>query len=212
MAGIQYDKLINSKLQAKAVLDYVLRISSNPNECVIHINAVVNTLLYSPNTNDFEEALKEVGEILGFESSRPDKETAGKGPDNLWAIGNNKYLVIECKSGATSNLISKDQCNQLGGSVRWFDAEYGNGFSQTPIMIHITNTVHSLATAPHGTRIITPELLEKLKKQIRDFITAFAQSENWRDESKVSSLLLSYKLRGQDIVQEYTTAFSIERN
>lgn len=210
--GIQYDKLINSKEQAKSVLDYVLGISSSPNEFVIHINAVIDTLLYSPNTNDFEGALKEVGEILGFKSSRPDKETSGKGPDNLWAIGNSKYLVIECKSGATSDTISKDQCNQLGGSVRWFDAEYGNGYSQTPIMIHITNNVDSLATPPQDTRIITPDLLEKLKTQIRDFAIALAQGENWRDETKISSLLISYKLRGKDIVQEYTTAFIMKRN
>ncbi len=212
IGGIQYDKLINSKEQAKAVLDNALSISSNPNECVIHINSVLDKLLYSPNANDFEDALKEAGEILGFESSRPDKETSGKGPDNLWAIGNSKYLVIECKSGATSETISKDQCNQLGGSVRWFDAEYGNGFSRTPIMIHITNTVDSLATPPQDTRIITPELLDKFKKQIREFAIALAQSGNWRDEAKVSMLLSSYKLRGLDIVQEYTAAFVMERS
>ncbi len=209
--GIQYDKLIYRKEQANAVVGNALKISSNPNECIIHINAVVDMLMYSSNTNDFEGALEEVGEILGFESTRPDEETSGKGPDNLWAIGNNKYLVIECKSGATAETISKQQCNQLGGSVRWFDAEYGNGYSCTPILVHKTNIVDSLATPPQDTRIITPGLLEKLKKQIRDFAIALAQSENWRDKTKVSSLLKIYKLRGQDIVQEYTTAYVMEQ-
>lgn len=209
MDGIQYDKRINNTTQVKAVLDYLSKISSNPNECVIHMNAVIDMLLFSPNANDFENALQEVGEMLGFNSSRPDKETSGKGPDNLWALGNGKYLVIECKSGATSDNISKDYCNQLGGSVRWFDDVYGNGYQCTPIMVHNTRIVDTLATPLQNMKIITPELLDNLKRKIRDFVTALVQNGNWSDEAKVSSLLLSYKLRGQDIVQEYTTTFSM---
>lgn len=95
------------------------------------------------------------------------------------------------------------------GSVRWFENKYGNGFQCTPIMIHKTNAVDTLAIPPQGTRIVTPELLDKLKKQIRDFATALAQSGNWQDETRVSSLLLTYKLRGQDIAQEYSATFTI---
>jgi hypothetical protein len=188
------------------VLEHLAKISGNPNECVVNINAVLDALLFSPNAKEFEGALAEIGKILGFESSRLDKDG---GPDNLWAIGNSMYLVIECKSGATADTISKDYCNQLGGSVRWFDGKYGNGYQCTPVMIHKTNIVDTLAAPPQDTRIITPELLDSLKRKIRDFATALVQSGNWQDETKVSLVLSSYKLRGQDIVQEYTTTFSM---
>ena len=35
-----------------------------------------------------------------------------------------KYLVIECKTEATTQTIKKDYCNQLSGSVNWFKENY----------------------------------------------------------------------------------------
>lgn len=208
ISGIQYDKLINNKEQAKAILEYFSKISNNPNTCVIHVNAILDMLLFSPNAYDFESAFQEVGEMLGFNSSRPDKATSGKGPDNLWAMGKGEYLVVECKSGAIADTISKDYCNQLGGSVRWFHAEYGKEYRHIPVMVHKTNCLDALATPPDGMRVITFELLDKLKRQIRDFATALVQGTNWQDEIIVSSLIVAYKLRRQDIVSEYTVKYA----
>lgn len=206
VSGIQYDKMINTKGQAKAIIEYFQNISTNPNECVIYINSILDALTFSPNAQEFEISLEEVGKILGFESSRVDKNG---GPDNLWAIGDNKYLVIECKSGSTSDTISKDYCNQLGGSVRWFNDEYGKGYSCTSVMVHITNVIDALATPTQNMRIITPTTLENFKNKIRDFAAAFALNENWQDESKINALLLSYNLRGQDIIQNYSTVVNL---
>ncbi len=203
MDGIQYDKLINNKLQARAIIDYIAQISSNPNEYIIHINAIAENLSFSPDADRFEEAIEEIGKILGFESSRLEKDG---GPDNLWAVGDNRYFVIECKSGTTVDTISKDYCNQLGGSVRWFFNNHDKTSQCIPIMIHKTNVLDRLATPPQGTRIVTPNLLDKFKNQINNFATAFAQAKNWQNETNIRSLLLTYKLREQDIVQEYTTS------
>ena len=202
--GIQYDKVINNKQQANLMLEYLEKISSNPNEVIIHINSVIDTLSFASNAEVFEEAIMEIGEFLGFESSRPEKFG---GPDNLWAIGNGKYFVIECKNGATSATISKNYCNQIGGSVRWFNIEYRNDYNCIPIMIHATNIADHLATPPIDMRIITPEELDKLKTQVSDFTASLLQSGNWLDASRITALLLAYKLRGQDIIQEYTLAF-----
>ena len=164
----------------------------------------MDELIFSPDADGFENALEKVGKLLGFGSSRPDKETCGKGPDNLWALGEGKYFVIECKSGATSNTISKEYCNQLGGSMRWFYSEYEHDFYATPVMVHVSNKLDSLATAVDGMKVITPELLDRLKKQIRDFAVALTQSTNWEDEVKINTLLHSYKLRNKDILSNYT--------
>lgn len=205
MEGIQYDKLLNSKEQAKGVKEYFVNVSDNPNECIIHINSVLDMLSFSPDANEFERALMEAGEILGFDSSRPDKATSGKGPDNLWAIGDNKYLVIECKSGAICETISKDYCNQLGGSECWFKAEYGNGYQCVPVIIHPSSVLDSLATQVQGMKIITPELLDKMKKRIKSFSAELIQNVDLQDEDKINALLALYKLRGRDIVNEYMT-------
>ena len=88
--------------------------------------------------------------------------------------------------------------------MRWFYSEYGNDFYATPVMVHVSNKLDSLATAVAGMKVITPELLDRLKKQVRDFAVALAQSSNWEDEVKINALLCSYKLRSKDILPNYT--------
>lgn len=206
ITGIQYDKAINAKEQAKAVCDYASMYDGNQNDFLIYVNTVLSDLNFSPDADKFEQALKITGEILGFVSTRPDKETGGAGPDNLWAIGNSKYFVIECKSAAVCDTISKDYCNQLGGSGRWFEDEYGTGYTYTPIMVHKSEIVDDLATKVPKMRVITASCLDKFKANISAFTVAFSQGENWKNESNVTSLLASYRLRSQDIESEYTIA------
>ena len=204
ISGIQYEKLLVNMDQAKAIISYTKAQYTNANQYIIHLNSVLDELVFSPDADGFENALEKLGKLLGFGSSRPDKETCGKGPDNLWALGEGKYLVIECKSGATTEMISKVYCNQLGGSMRWFHSEYGNDFFAVPIMVHPATTLDATATAVDNMKIITPELLDRLKKQIRDFSTALVQNSNWEDETKINTLLSSYKLRSKDLIPNYT--------
>lgn len=208
--GICYDKSINSKDQAIGIKEYYFNLGSKPNECIIHINSVLDMLSFSPSAFEFESALREAGEMLGFDSSRPDQLTKGEGPDNLWAIGDGKYLVIECKSGAKSETISKDYCNQLGGSERWFKREYGNACQCVSIIVHPSYILERRATAVENMRVMTPEFLSKFKGQIKGFFAALVRDKSWNDETKISRLLLAYKLRGKDIVQEYTTGYDTD--
>ena len=202
--GIQYTKSINNVDQAKAICDYASRIALSPNEYVVHVKAVLAKLEFTQDTDGFEQAMEELGSLLGFESTRPDKETRGAGPDNLWAIGKNEYFVIECKSGATATTISKEYCNQLGGSVRWFESEYGAGYICRPIMVHQFAKIHKLATPVKDMRVITPACTQKLKKQISDFVTALTRIENWKNIEQVQKLLKTYRLESRSFVEEYT--------
>ena len=207
IVGIQYSKAINNKAQAVSIVEFNRRNFENQNTYIIHIDATAAKLSFSPDADGFEGAIKDVGEVLGFISTRPDKETSGQGPDNLWAIGNNKYFIIECKSGAVSDTISKEYCNQLGGSIRWFNQEYGAGYEPTPVMVHPSKQIDNLATPVPGMRIITSEEIELIKKQLKSFAVAVSQAENWNNESKIQVLLQEYHLRGQDFVQQYTVPF-----
>lgn len=210
--GIQYNKAIHSMEQEKGIKEYYAKRDFNPNDFIIFINSVLDRLSFSQDTHDFERALETVGEMLGFKSSRPDTLTKGKGTDNLWAIGDSKYLVFECKSGVTRSTISKDDCNQLGGSVRWFQMEYENGYQWIPVLVHPSNRMDSLASPVSNMRVMTSELLDKLKKQIKDLYSALASSADWNDEARIGELLSMYKLRGKDIVSQYTTDYRINTN
>lgn len=205
ISGIRYDKSINNVDQAKAVCDYITRKQITQNDYVIHANAETDALVFSQNAEGFERALHSIGELIGFVSTRPDKETNGEGPDNLWATGNNTYFVIECKSAAVADAISKDYCNQLGGSMRWFSVAYGEAYSAVPVMVHKSTVIDRQATAVSNMRIITSEKLELFKRKINEFVVAVSQNENWLDESKINRLLIQYKLRSNDIIDNYTS-------
>jgi hypothetical protein len=49
----------------------------------------------------FEQAMLDLGGHLGLGAQRPELET-GDGPDALWMVADASFLVIECKSGATT--------------------------------------------------------------------------------------------------------------
>lgn len=208
--GIQYDKVINSMDQAKGIKEYYAKMGCNSNDFIIHIKSVLDRMIFSKETHEFERSLETVGEMLGFKSYRPDTETKGIGSDNLWFIGDNKYLVIECKSGIDiSNTISKDACNQLGGSERWFKQRYGSGYQYIPVMVHPSNILDTKATPVTNMKIMTSELLEKMKRNIREFFNALVSGGNWSDEDRINELLIAYKLRGKDFVPQYMTNFRL---
>jgi hypothetical protein len=54
----------------------------------------------------------------------------------LWAIGSLRYLVIECKSGVTSDRIRRSDAAQLAHSMSWFTERYDQTCRATPVMIH----------------------------------------------------------------------------
>ena len=202
--GIQYSKSNNKEPQSKNMCQYAEKISDKSNDYILHWDSIASSLVFSPYANEFEQALRDVGELLGFSSTRPDQETRGAGPDNLWAIGNHTYFVIECKSGAEAGTISKDYCNQLGGSIRWFESEYGQDNTVFPIIVHKSNLIDEQATPVKDMRVITSEKLAHFKENISKLLTAFTQTSNWMDESRLQQLLAEYHLRGQDIINEYT--------
>ncbi|ARF81847.1 hypothetical protein B6264_25790 [Kitasatospora aureofaciens] len=41
------------------------------------------------------------------------------GPDNLWALSDDRHAVIELKTGCSTETIATSDLDQLGGSVRW---------------------------------------------------------------------------------------------
>ena len=86
----------------------------------------------------FEAAVNDLAWFIGIRGQRPERDHK-EGPDNLWALPNGSFLVIECKNGVTSGEgISKKDAGQLGQSLAWFTGRYpsstigANHYSQGP--------------------------------------------------------------------------------
>ena len=207
LAGIQYQRTTNTIPQAQAISTNLVVGRHGLNELLIYIDGVLSNLCMGSEYEKFEDALNQIGTILGFACSRPDKETGGYGPDNLWAIDSSKYLVIECKTEATTQTIKKDYCNQLSGSVNWFKENYVYPNECVPIMIHPSKVVDEVASPDENMRVMTEKELTCFRKNLRDFYSTLCQNGNLSDVNKINELLRIYKLRKDDIVNRYTVKF-----
>ena len=204
--GFVHQKISNLQNQAQNIINYIQSSKIDQNVILSHLQKVFDEFSFQSDSDVFERAVEEIGRLLGFISVRPDLETNGKGPDNLWALGNETYWVIECKNESKTHEISKDYCNQLGGSVRWFEAEYPNGHAE-PIMIHLSTIISLQATPEQNMRIINEECLNRLKNSLEGFykaLTVLAELQDWKN---IWELLNTYHLAPNDLLHMYTEGF-----
>ena len=212
IAGVAYVKMPTQQAnQANRCISYLRNHFANPTEMVIEMNAYLDSLVFRPGTSDrFERTLAAVAEMIGFSSQRPEKEV-GRGPDVLWSIGGLAFLVIECKNEATTDTINKKDCNQLAGSMNWFQAQYDETCSATPIMVHPSNVFERAATPHPDTCIMTAEKLPQLVDNLREFATGVAQLTNYGTTDEVGQLLSHLGLSMAHIVARFTVGFRPSR-
>ncbi|HBY4510186.1 TPA: DEAD/DEAH box helicase [Klebsiella pneumoniae] len=206
--GITYDRINQDEhKQALKVSEYLCSKFKEPNKLIIFLNSILDDLSFKADSHKrFESAIDELAKILGFTSERPE-EKYDEGPDNLWAIKANEYLVIECKNEAVNDRIIKSYCNQLNGSVTWFNNNYDHFCNATPILIHPSTITEKAASLNANTRIIDSECLEKIKNSLHSFITAIAYNNEMANVDKVRERLSGFKLKAEDIINNYTKEF-----
>jgi len=95
-----------------------------------YIAKVISDLkpLTAQNTpfTQFELALKDLGDTLGFDAERPDNgRRPRKGPDVLWLAPNLEAFVIEAKNGkGEAGHFHRDDHGQLLQACEWFKTQY----------------------------------------------------------------------------------------
>jgi len=210
IAGISHTRLTAPVSQAVACGQYIAGRFLLPNDLVLHVNALAEDLVWDEDSTDrFEAAIRDLGQLLGFGSHRPDNEFRSGGPDNLWAVGNLHYYVIECKSGVKNDgrPISKDHCNQLLGSVSWFRQNYDQSCSYTPVLIEPVNRFQAEASPSPDMRIMDDEMLERLRLRIRSFGSAVSKLGNFKDQAAIAIQLDSHQFTAGKFTFAYTKAF-----
>lgn len=208
--GIDYHKFNDDAFdQAERCSRYLSENYNDPNKLLIDLNCFFENLRFMDDSYKiFEENLKKLALYIGLNSQRPELET-GKGPDVLWKLDNNNFLVIECKNEATQQTISKHYCNQLNGSCIWFETTYGTSYGYTPILVHHSVIFDYDASPKPNTRIMDGEMLDSLLNSFGGFIRVIAHNNYLGNAPKIRNALISYKLRGQDIVNNYTKKYSM---
>lgn len=207
LAGTTYHRLSAPPSgQSAAAVQFMTRFLEG-NDLIIWVNGLLEDLQWGEEgSKRFEAAMKELGLFLGFGSERPEDQM-GRGPDNLWALGNSRYFVIECKSGAVlADRISKHDTNQLNGSIVWFDEKYGHTCTRTPILVHPKTTFEHAASPHPEIRIVNGPGLNRMRDAIQAYSVSLASTGGYADAKVVQKQLLHHKLSAEKIEALCTVA------
>lgn len=205
LQGITYSKLDVPKNSQSVAAAAFMKQFLEKNDLILWVNALVEALEWGEeNSKRFERAVRDLGAFLGFGSQMPE-EDFGKGPDNLWSVGNLNYFVIECKSGAVkAAAISKHDCNQLNGSMLWFGNQYDKSCSATPIMVHKKTKPEHAATLHPEARIITEDKLDRLIEGLKAYAIAVGEDLGFTKPVIITKQLDHFGLTASKFVGLFT--------
>lgn len=98
---------------------------------------VVSKLNANASANQFEQALADLGRMIGLSTERHDD--GGEGPDVLWLLPTKIAWILEAKSRKLEkNPLTKDEHGQLLVAQQWFDKNY-DGYTSLRVVVHPTN-------------------------------------------------------------------------
>ncbi|TPN87340.1 DEAD/DEAH box helicase [Aquimarina algicola] len=174
--GHSYTKITANEGQAIQVLHFIKRFETSQ-DFKMYIESLFENLSFSqdiPHTK-FENALAEIGSLIGFYAQEPEAEF-GNGPDVLWVMTDQHYLVLEAKSRAVHDVITRDNINQLLGSGEWFKNLYGPAANHNLVTLQPPNIKGWNVNTSENTRVIDEDSLNLLKDNLRRFVDGINNS------------------------------------
>jgi replicative superfamily II helicase len=202
--GIEFQKLEINKKRSENIINWIIQFE-NYSELQLKINELMSDLSFSKKADSFEKALNEFGLAMGFACERPDKELK-KGPDNLWNIHENKYILFECKNEVHEDRseIVKAETGQMNNACAWFKSNYHIDAVKYVLIIP-PKTIESSTGFNFPVEILAKKGLTKLKESFKGFFMEFSTYDlAMITEIQVEKYLLIHKLTIDDILTEYT--------
>lgn len=203
-SGMQIAKIKVSGERVAKIISWVHQFQ-NYEDLNLRVLELTERLAFGVDSDRFEAAVDELGSALGFEHDRPDKYW-GAGPDNLWALEDGHFLLIECKNeiDLKRSAIHKEETGQINNSIAWFEKNYP-GARSTNVMIIPTNMVGRGAGFNKTVSIIRPKDLRSLTKAFKAFFRSFQNLEfNSLSPEHVQTLLNQHKLSMGDLISNYS--------
>lgn len=171
----------------------------------LYIDEILGNLRFGVRADTFEKALNDLAFALGFAGQRPDKEWKA-GPDNLWALRDDEYLLFECKNEVRIDRadINKDETGQINNASAWFKQHYA-GAKVKRILIIPTKTFSKGSGFNEEVEIMRVNSLRRLTKNVKAFFNEFRNLDfNNLSESKVQGYIDAHKLDVQSLLTEYS--------
>lgn len=203
-SGIQIDPII--VISQKRIENIITWIEKHKNykEFYLTINNMLNCLNFGIDSDKFEGAFDQLGNFLGFISQRPEKYWK-EGPDNLWGLRENEYLLIECKSEVDQRRseIEASEAIQMNKSCAWFDSIYKDAKCLRWIVIP-TRKITRKSSFTHDVMALKKSGLIKLVNNVKRFSEHF-KDVDFRDlsERHIQGLINTHHLTVDDISTMY---------
>lgn len=201
---IEYNPLIQINASRTQNIRKVFSNYSDYQELMLDVNKWLEDLSIGVKSEKFENALDNIGRILGYECDRPDK-LIKRGPDNLWHVGNNKYILIECKSEVKDDrsCIHKSEAGQMENHCGWFEEIYHDA-SVLRVMIISTNKLATNANFTHDIKIMRKKNLKKIKSNILKFVKELKNYDiNNLTDDLINTILNQNYLSDKNIWNDY---------
>jgi len=177
---------------------------SDFNELYMSLKEILGNLTFGTKPDRFEDSFNKLSEALGFKGERPDKEWK-EGPDNLWALADGEYLLVECKNDVqlTRSEINKKETEQMNSSCDWFMKTYP-GAKCCNLMIIPTKKLSRSAAFRYDVKIMTDRKLSAFVKNVASFFREFKDIEfNSLSEKHIQSLIDAHMLSVESIISKY---------
>ena len=205
-----YTPLLAPTQQAEKIVDYVQQFALLGG-AVIEFEETADQLVSTATSNQFEEALKRLGQVLGFASERPEKEQE-LGPDVLWVQTDQNAWIIEAKSKKQAkNSLNKSEHGQLLQSAEWFQTHY-DGMDGTRVVVH-PNALATEAVTVGGTMALTLSKLGELVGSVRTLLVELSSEPMPRPAmvARCESRLDGLHLRPGRMADHYLTPFVMQK-
>lgn len=202
--GENYSKLNKNEGQSSMILSYVKQFNKSQ-DLKIHYQSILDDLTFSQDIKalKFEKALKETGKLLGFDAQQPENEF-GNGPDVLWIMSDNHYLILEAKSMAIHEEITRDNIGQLLQSGEWFKKQYGNTALHTLVTLQSPDVKGWNVNPSVNSRVIDESSLANLKIQIEKLYDAIVNKGiNVISKEEIGKLINANGLTSENCRAQY---------
>ena len=203
--GMVFSKItVLSQKRIENICEYIRRFGSF-DELSLCIDEMLGNLHFGVRADTFERALNDLAFALGFVGQRPDKEWKA-GPDNLWGLRDNEYMLFECKSEVIVNRadINKDETGQINNASAWFKEHYGASKVKR-ILIIPTKTYSTGAGFNEEVEIMREGNLRRFTKNVKAFFNEFRNLDFANlSESKVQNFIDTHKLDVQSLITDYS--------
>lgn len=202
--GISFQKLEINSRRAENIITWIKQFETFF-DLQLKITELLTHFSFGIKPDLFEKALNDFGLAMGFACERPDKELK-KGPDNLWNVHQNQYILFECKNDVNEERaeIVKDETGQMNNSCAWFKTNYHMNATKY-VMIIPTKVISASAGFNFPVEILRKKGLNKIKNNFSKFFMEFSTYDlAMITESQVDKYLTLHQLTTEEILNNYT--------